>query len=81
MMALGEWEDSRCPICGGDPEMCQSPDADRNNPQGKWVWWPSLRECHVGTAVRTIEHKPEDRRALIPKAVRKRRGEPGPRMT
>lgn len=80
MLALAEWEATRCPICGGDPKECQDPAADRNNPYGKWVWWPKPpRECHVGTAMRLWEQKPDDKRALIPQVVKQRRGEPAPR--
>lgn len=80
MLAYDEWEAARCPICGGDPAECQDPDADRNNPYGKWVWWPKLpRVCHVGTAMRMWQQKPDDKRAVIPQVVRQRRGDPAPR--
>ena len=81
MLALAEWEAIRCPHCGGDPEECQDPAADRNNPYGKWVYHPKPPiECHRGTAARKIQQKPDDNRALIPQVVRLPRGTPAPRI-
>lgn len=82
MLALAEWERSRCPVCTGDPGECQSADADRNNPHAQWIYHPDLPvECHVGTAARLVTQKPDDRRALIPRVVKRRRGEPAPRLS
>ncbi|GAA4439369.1 hypothetical protein [Phytohabitans houttuyneae] len=81
MLAYAEWEAARCPVCGGDPAECQDPLADKDNPRGKWVYWPKLpKVCHVGTAARLYNQKPDDKRALIPQVVKQRRGEPAPRL-
>lgn len=83
MLALAEWEDGRCPICGGDPKECQDFDADPDNPHATWIYRPKLpKVCHVGTALRKADHaqKPDDKRALIPQVVKQRRGDPAPRL-
>jgi len=77
MLALRIWESRRCPVCGGNPDDCQSPDADRNNPHATWIYQPDLPvECHVGTAARIGAAKPDERRALIPQVRKRRRGQP-----
>jgi len=81
MLALAEWEAGRCQMCGGDPGECQSPDADRNNPQATWIFQPALPvECHRTTASRLMRQDPNDHRALIPRVVKLRRGEPAPQI-
>ncbi|MDG4792017.1 hypothetical protein O7626_40085 [Micromonospora sp. WMMD1102] len=74
MLALADWEASRCPSCGGDPDECQSPTADINNPFGTWVYDAEWVECHRASAARRLAHEPEDRRALTPRVSRRRRG-------
>jgi hypothetical protein len=81
MLAYTEWEESRCPICGGAPEECQSPDADADNMFATWIYRPKLpRVCHVGTAIRKFDPPAHDKRAFIPQVVKQRRGTPAPRL-
>ena len=42
MLAYAEWEESRCPVCGGDPRECQDRDADPDNPFATWIYRPKL---------------------------------------
>jgi len=80
MIALAEWEADRCPVCGGDPADCQSPDADRNNPRSTWIYRAGLPvECHRGTARRIAVDRhakdaPDDRRALLFPVEKRPRG-------
>ena len=45
MLALAAWEDSRCPICGGPAEECQSPEGER-----RFQGVPPVR-CHRTDAI------------------------------
>lgn len=78
MLALDAYEAGLCPHCGNPPEVCRDPDADRNNPQARWMYTalpPYV--CHVGTAVKVGETKyPHPDKATIPRVVRHRRGAP-----
>ncbi|NIL57084.1 hypothetical protein [Salinispora arenicola] len=80
MLALDAYEADLCPHCGGPSSVCQSADADRNNPRATWIYWPiSPAECAISTAMRVGKPQldklnPDGRRALIPRAVRVRRG-------
>ena len=77
MLALAEWEATRCPACGGDPAECQAPESDINNPFGSWVYDAGLPvECHRGSAARRSLPEQQDLRALIPQVTRRRRGSP-----
>lgn len=81
MLAYAEFEAGLCQYCGGPSELCQSRDADRNNPRATWIYWPTTpAECAVTTAARVWADKrdPNDRRAMVPKVVRQRRGTPRP---
>lgn len=79
MLALAEYEDGLCKECGGPPSVCQSPDADRNNPRATWIYWPkTLGECAITTAGRLWKQADDDKRALIPGVIRVRRGSPKP---
>lgn len=79
MLALAEHEASRCPVCGGDPVDCQSPDVDGNNPLAAWQWQQQLPvECHKTSALRRgAPDDPKDKRALIATVRRVPRGTPG----
>jgi hypothetical protein len=82
MLALAEWEATRCPMCGGDPAECQAPESDINNQFGKWAYHPDLPiECYRATAARKLKQDPEDRRALIPQVKKLPRGAPAPRTS
>ncbi len=81
MLALAEYDANTCPHCGGPSEVCQSKDADRNNPRAQWIYWPvSPAECAVTTAMRLHKQDPDEARALIPRVVRVRRGSPRPTL-
>lgn len=45
MVALQAFEDSLCPVCGGPPEECQSPEAE-----WEWKGVPPTR-CHRTAAI------------------------------
>lgn len=80
MLALAEYEAGLCACCGGDPAVCQSPDADRNNPRATYIYWPlPPNECNIGTALKVGEKEfGNPAKALVPRVVRARRGDPRP---
>lgn len=51
MIALAMWEDSRCPLCGGPVEDCQSPEAER-----RFAGTPPVR-CHRTDAIIRYQDK------------------------
>jgi len=51
MTALSAFEDSLCPVCGGPPEECQTPEAER-----RWTGTPPTR-CHRTDAVLRFQEK------------------------
>lgn len=80
MLALAAYEADLCPHCGGPSSVCQSPDANRTDPHAKWIYWAvTPAECAIATAIRMHPQDPDDRRALIPRVVRVRRGSPKPK--
>lgn len=79
MLALAEYEGSLCPSCGGPAADCQSSDSDRNNPRAKWMYSLDLPlECHRTTALRLSVDRDygDDKRALLHRVYRHRRGKP-----
>lgn len=54
MLALAAWEDTRCPLCGGDAEDCQSPEAE-----ARFQGVPPTR-CHRTDAIIRYQDKAGD---------------------
>lgn len=66
MLALSAWEDSRCPLCGGPIDECQSPEAE-----GRFAGTPPVR-CHRTDAIIRYQDKAgnyERSRALLWRAA------------